>query len=208
MQMKLLHFEKFNRSCSTTITSGFFHIYLCLDDSGSMRGRPWSELTVAVKSFIAKRLDYFHAESINPGDTVTIINYSTNAKVMCRNIPINGSPEKYMQFRGGGTSFKAGLSTVYNELKSLENTKIPVLLFMSDGGSFDGNCEMELISKEFSKAGIKIFTIGFGSECNKKKLEDLALIGGGKFFFGVNGLALKSEFETISTELCASQFNV
>src|SRR3990167_5052221 len=186
-------------------TTSFFRIYFCLDDSGSMGGAPWIDLVSAVSAFIKKRLDFFVAEGIQPGDLVTIVNYSNSAQVMCRSQPINTNPERHTRFRGGGTCFSTGLAAVYNEMKNdwaQDKTRVPVLLFMSDGGSSDGELQMQMISSDFSSCGLKLFTVGFGSACSKQKLESLAHIGGGKYFFGKDGASLKSEFESICAEIC------
>merc|ERR1712054_611414 len=55
-----------------------FHIYFCLDDSGSMGGKPWRDLMAGVKAFLARRLSHSNQ------DLVTIVNYSGSAEVKCR----------------------------------------------------------------------------------------------------------------------------
>jgi len=185
----------------STKSALIYHLYFCVDDSTSMRGSPWNDLMEAVIAFISKRIELCKEAGCEPVDKVTIVNYSSSACVSARAVPILQSPEKTVQFRGGGTSFKVGLDTVRLEIEKIEPGLTPVLIFMSDGDSRDGELEIQLLSRDFGANGLQIFVVGFGSGCKTEKLNTMARISGGQYLFGKNGVELKSSFETISTKL-------
>ena len=178
-----------------------YHLYFCLDDSGSMKGSPWNDLIAAVQGFISKRIELCRGAGCEPTDLVTIVNYSSTATVSARNVPILDSPEKSVVFRSGGTSFKVGLDTVRLEIEKIQSGYTPILIFMSDGGSSDGEHEIQLLSRDFGANGLQIFVVGFGGGCVEDKLKKMATISGGQYFFGKNGVELKSSFESISSKL-------
>eukprot|EP01088_Endostelium_zonatum_P000651 TRINITY_DN108_c0_g1_i1.p1 TRINITY_DN108_c0_g1~~TRINITY_DN108_c0_g1_i1.p1 ORF type:complete len:2468 (-),score=279.40 TRINITY_DN108_c0_g1_i1:30-7379(-) len=183
------------------------HLYYCLDDSGSMRGAPWDELIRAVEASINKRISMYQHEGKTPNDLVTIVNYSDVAVVKCRKEKITNNPQDRTQFCiGRGTDFAAGLTATYNEMKNNEDEYLPVLLFMSDGGSSNGEKEIVQISREFKDKNVQIYVIGFGRGCNSNKMQNMANISGGKYFYGNDGEGLTSAFETISVELTTTVF--
>lgn len=114
---------------------------------------------------------------------------------------INNNPAQFIKFRSGGTDFDAGLSLAYPELQNTPAGETPVLLFMTDGGCHNGENWIKKIQTDLAPKGIQIYIIGFGAGCSVKKLENMALLSGGKFVHGKNGINLKSEFETISISL-------
>merc|ERR1719238_657423 len=167
-------------------SSSKYHIYFCLDDSGSMSPH-WNSLMDAVRGFIQRRIEMCANAAAIAEDLVTIVNYSSTAQVMCKGIDINKNPETHTKFRSGGTDFGVGLELVMGEMKNLQADYQPVLVFMSDGGSGTGDAEIKKISEEYANRNIDIFLIGFGSGCNETKLKTMEKISGGKYYFGANG---------------------
>ena len=106
---------------------------------------------------------------------------------------------------GGGTNFSVALSTADQLIsRHLDGTCIPVLVFMSDGGSSNGEVEMiEIAHKYKVEDKLKVYTIGFG-RVNFSKLELLANLGGGKFIECTEGIDLKHTFIQIASEAPAN----
>jgi hypothetical protein len=185
-----------------------FHIYFLLDDSGSMIGTPWKELLAAVKGFVDKRIRLCTENGLKPEDLFTIINHSSNSKVMCRSEPITSDPSTLTKFRGGGNNFCVAFNTAYAELQNLQEGFVPVLLFMTDGGCKGGEEQLQQIARDFASANIQIYVVGFSQYCNKKKLEDMASLVSGQYFFGTSGSDLLLGFENISSNLNTVTFHL
>eukprot|EP01126_Amoeba_proteus_P066083 TRINITY_DN9500_c0_g1_i1.p1 TRINITY_DN9500_c0_g1~~TRINITY_DN9500_c0_g1_i1.p1 ORF type:complete len:300 (-),score=61.90 TRINITY_DN9500_c0_g1_i1:91-990(-) len=184
-----------------------YHLYFCLDDSGSMSGQPWNDLIRAVAAFCSKRIAMVSSKGGTPQDLVTIINHNHMAEIMCKNQPITSNPERHSRFRSGGNDFSRVLCVADQEISNCAfNTYLPVLLFMSDGGCGNGEREIEMLAKKFPS--LKVFTIGFGSGCDNRKLQNMANLTGGTFAFGNDGPSLVSTFETISVKLSETKFTL
>lgn len=82
---------------------------------------------------------------------------------------------------GGGTNISSGLETGISQLDAVtSNNKIIIL--MTDGQ--DSNRSGIIASTEKAKQkGIKIYTIGFGSDVDKDLLEEIASLTGGEYRF-------------------------
>uniref|UniRef100_A0A6B2KYW0 SecA family profile domain-containing protein n=1 Tax=Arcella intermedia TaxID=1963864 RepID=A0A6B2KYW0_9EUKA len=194
-----------NSSIITKATS--YHLYFCLDDSGSMSGRPWADLIKAVAAFCQKQIELCTSQGTQPNDIVTIINHNHTPEIMCRKVPVTSNPEKSTRFRSGGNDFSRVLNMAEQEIAQNDfHAYIPTLLFMSDGGCGNGETEMERIAKMFPT--LKVFTIGFGSGCDQKKLQTMATLAGGQYYFGANGAQLIREFENISVKLSNTKFSL
>jgi len=48
---------------------------------------------------------------------------------------------------------------------------------------------------------LKVFVVGFGSGCDRVKMQRMATCGGGDFFFGADGTELKGMFQKISVNI-------
>jgi len=178
-----------------------YHLFFCLDESGSMSGSPWDELINAVDAFIQKRIEMCDSNGCPVEDLVTVVNYGSSARVVFQNKAIQKvRPRSHIDYAGGGTDFACGLKTVGQCLSSSNLTGYtPCLLFMSDGGSSNGEAEMSDLHQKFP--AMKVFVIGFSSGCDRHKMTNMATLGGGQFFFGADGTQLKGEFEAISVSI-------
>jgi len=189
-----LNRSKGSKSCDR------YHIFFCLDDSGSMYGQPWKDLMTAVIAFIDRRIAMCTNAGAAAEDVVTILNHASQTEVMCENEIITSHPETKTKFRSGGNDFKKCLEKCHELITKADcATYTPVLLFMSDGGCSNGEAEIQTLANTFPT--LKIFMIGFGRGCDQKKLENMAKISRGQFFYGIDGAQLKSEFESISSQI-------
>ena len=181
----------------------FFFVF-ALDDSGSMAGQAWNDLIGGVSAFIRNRIQFCAEKGTKALDLVTIINYSNSAQVMCQGVSIHSSPETKTRFRNGGTDFQVALKMSHTELQRIDQKQYsPVLIFMSDGGCSNGDQEMKAIISSMPQVAVR--TIGFGRKCDQNRMNQLALLGKGEFFFGADGVTLQSEFESMSDLLSSNQ---
>eukprot|EP01119_Soliformovum_irregulare_P015879 TRINITY_DN4538_c0_g1_i3.p1 TRINITY_DN4538_c0_g1~~TRINITY_DN4538_c0_g1_i3.p1 ORF type:complete len:2418 (+),score=551.37 TRINITY_DN4538_c0_g1_i3:532-7785(+) len=103
--------------------SGKYHTILCLDDSGSMDGQPWSDLAAAVKKYIGTRPS---------SDLISIIIHNSTARIACEALPVSNRPESWMNYSGGGNHFGLALQKCHEVIsRNKFDQYIPVLLFLS-----------------------------------------------------------------------------
>jgi len=189
---------KLNQSSISQATSSY-HLFFCLDESGSM-SNDWNSLLQAVTGFITKRIEMCNANCAPVKDMVTVVNYASSARVVFKNQAISPNLVAQIKYQGGGTDFAAGLSVAEQCIASANTpTLTPCLVFMSDGGSNNGEAEMSRIFTKFPN--VKVFVVGFGSGCDRNKLTNLAKLGGGMFCFGADAAQLRGEFEAISVKI-------
>lgn len=186
-----------------------YHLYFCLDESFSMKGQPWTELLDAVSAFISKRIECCNTNGCPVQDLVTVVNYSTDARVVIDSEPITTDLVQHITFKGGLTNFSAGLSLVMDCItNSSPQTSgfVPCVVFMSDGGCAPGNgtTEMASIIQQYPTA--QVFVIGFGAGCNRPTLTELADLGKGTFYFSADGAQLKDEFKKVSETISGGYY--
>jgi hypothetical protein len=104
-------------------------------------GQPWHDLVEAVRSFLQLRQD------AGAEDMVSLILFNDKARCACKVIPLAGCLARlgnFLQMRGGGTAFGPALSLAHQVMAaSLQQSEyLPLVMFMSDGGSSDGEPEM------------------------------------------------------------------
>jgi len=161
-----------------------YHLFFCLDESGSMAGQPWTDLLNAVKAFINKRIECCNSNGCPVEDQVTVVNYATTARGVITGQPISPNLVNSIGFNGGGTNFAAGLNqikAVITQSAPQNSGFIPCLIFMSDGECSKGDSEMEELIRRIPN--IQVFVIGFGSGCYRPRMARLAEKGKGQFFF-------------------------
>ena len=176
--------------------SGIYHFVLCLDASGSMTGKPWDDVIGAVRVFVAQRLVLSSST-----DRMSIVIYNSNAKIAAEYQPINSFSRNWLTFMSGGTDFSIALNTADQIIGShLDENIKPVLIFMSDGGSSNGEVEMEQLARKYSVSnGLDVYTLGFGI-IQFEKLKEMARLGRGQFLEAVDGLQLRTMFVEISAK--------
>ena len=145
-----------------------YHYILLLDGSGSMQGRNWNDLLAAVKEFIEQR------QKLATNDRITVIVFSSEAKVVLANTPIRQMSEMKIKYPGGNTSFSKAFRAVHNcisEFKMKANSE-PVnenfaIIFMSDGEDTYPEKELNQLLKEHDPVIKRFWTIAL---CNNKSV--------------------------------------
>ena len=195
-------------------------IALALDVSGSMRAedfRPDNRLAVAratIDRFIAGR----------SGDRIGLVTFASLASTRC---PLTQDHEMLRGFLEqvdfapadqDGTAIGLGLATAVNRLReSTARSKVAVLL--TDGVNNAGQVGPEAAAEAAHALGVKVYTIGVGSEgpvpipidlgplgrrimtqdieIDEKLLRHLAEATGGQYFRATDPQALEAVFKTI-----------
>ena len=184
-----------------------FHWVLILDKSGSMHPwsvgdiNPWKDVEESTISFMTSR------GSVSTADKYSIIIYDHDAYIEREFEDVTNFDARYLSNMkaGGGTDFGIALYTADRLIsRHLDGACTPVLVFMSDGGSSNGDAEMIEIARKYKvEHKLKVYTIGFG-RVNFSKLELLANLGGGKFIECTEGIDLKHTFIQIASDAPAN----
>jgi Mg-chelatase subunit ChlD len=187
-------------SVQVSMTSGApYHIVFCLDDSGSMGGKPWDDLMLAYRSYLDHTVD---------ADFVSVVLFNNTACVVFNHLPQAQAKEVPISFRGGGTHFQNGLDRCVECLTATNEGERPLLIFMSDGadaGESDGQGSARRVAETMRQSSVKsqhefqLFTIAFGSGAQHSTLKQMADVAGGEFKDAPSGEDLQRVFEEIAT---------
>ncbi|TYZ66177.1 hypothetical protein PybrP1_010441, partial [[Pythium] brassicae (nom. inval.)] len=185
--------------CSHLVDSGKMHHVFALDCSGSMCGQPWDQLMAAYREYMYNR--------VNEGaslDLVSVVTFDNYGKIEYEAKNITTMLRAHVEFRGGGTSYSAGLRSA-NEVLSRNSfgTYKPVVVFFSDGQPCDANQGEQLathVHESYAKYDLKAFVVGYGM-VNLSVLQRVAEKLGGTYHSVLVGTELKTTFHTISASL-------
>ncbi|CAI5731949.1 unnamed protein product [Peronospora destructor] len=185
--------------CSHVASGGKMHHVFVLDCSGSMRGRPWSDLMAAWKEYVYNRI----ADGASL-DLVSVVTFGNYAQIVYEGQNITTMTNAHLNYRGGGTNYAAGLRAA-NEVLSRMNfeTYKPAVVFFSDGHPCDplqGEQLATHIRSCYEKNGLQAFAVGFGC-INLNMLERVAEKMGGTYHHVLTGNELKATFFSISASL-------
>jgi len=197
-------------------------IVMCFDISGSMTNP-------AEQEFVPNRLEVCKEVATEfvrnrPGDRIGITIFSNQSFTMC---PITTDHNTVLSqianvqgyyLRDEGTAIGSGIATSVDRLKD-SKSKSKIIVLLTDGVDFGGVIPPN-IAKEMAKAfGIKVYTIGVGSEkeidvqvesplgtvTQKRKLEfnegllkDIATETGGQYFHASDKEGLQKIYESIN----------
>eukprot|EP01091_Cochliopodium_minus_P009517 TRINITY_DN2359_c0_g1_i1.p1 TRINITY_DN2359_c0_g1~~TRINITY_DN2359_c0_g1_i1.p1 ORF type:complete len:840 (-),score=299.16 TRINITY_DN2359_c0_g1_i1:18-2537(-) len=188
-----LRFDLFQRDQQEEIKESLpFHLILGLDSSGSMDGEKFQH----VRECTAEILEQCSTVESN---IVSMIIYDHKSEIVVGLEPMSKKQEvlKEIKFMGGGTSFKNAFNNIREVLLLNKNDLYtPVVLFLTDGMSDNGDEEIASIYLNFPEA--QVFMIGFQvSEKSKQRL--LTLCGEkGQYRDAKDGVELKQRFKEIS----------
>jgi len=158
------------------------HYVFCLDQSGSMQGRPWILLIEAFRAFVGKLRVY------REKDLVTVITfdgdvtkYPNRPDGVDLSKPVKDIKENDLkiQMRGGGTCFGPPLLMAHQVFKNHASRQMKkILIFMSDGDEYGDSSRLADKLLEFK--------------------EDLTVH---MIYFGLNGLAGQTDALTKLTKI-------
>lgn len=201
-------------------------IVVALDASGSMAAedfRPRNRFTVAkdlIAEFIRKRTD----------DRIGIVTFGSRAATRVpitydRRIAEAILDRADIGEHGNGTAIGHALATAVNRLRT-SKTRSRVIILVTDGVNNSGSIEPLVAAELAARSGIKVYTIGVGSEgpvplpvkrqnpftgmvetvythirgeLDEKTLRQIAETSGGEFFRATDARALSAVLQRIDT---------
>lgn len=162
-------------------------------------GQPWKDLVSAVEKFLMVRIE------AGAEDVISLVLFDSSARVMRQALPILECSSQLRtildSFRGGGTRFGPAIAKAQTVLQDTPEEYLPLLMFMSDGGSSDGESEMQNSNAALHGDGLLVKTIAFGSGADVSKLRMLAEMGKGEFLEAADGLQLQECFQQTAASL-------
>ena len=206
---------------SKTKTTRGIDIVMSIDVSGSMLSKDLKPnrleaLKVVAKNFVDER----------PNDRIGLVLYAAEAYTQT---PVTSDKAiitdairniKYNNALQDGTAIGMGLATAINRLKDSE-AKSKIIILMTDGVSNSGFIEPETASDIAKEYGIKVYTIGIGTngmaefpyaygpngtflfrmmpvEIDEKLMKSIASKTGGQYFRATSNTKLKSIYDEIN----------
>jgi Mg-chelatase subunit ChlD len=179
-------------------------IVFIIDHSGSMLDSSGG----VVKLELAKEAAARSIELLFPTDRVGVIQFDDVASWV---VPMTDLSDPSLVTNaigsiqaGGGTDIMSGVQAMANVLPD-DPAKVKHVILLTDGGA-DPTGIPELVQKLYEENGITLSTVGVGSDA-APFLEDLAVIGGGRYHFTADASSIPSIF-TEETSLASRAYIV
>jgi len=165
---------------------------LCLDKSGSMRGR---------KVQLAKEAAIATLELLGPDDLVGVVTFDTNAHKV--------TPVKSVSNRsaivstvsgisaGGGTNMYPALREAHGELRKAK-ARLKHVILLTDGKTHDG--EYASLVRRMVRDGITVSCVAVGGNADAVLLQNVSRWGRGRFYYTRDALSIPQIFarETVT----------
>merc|ERR1719362_1759765 len=174
------------------------HFVFCMDDSGSMSGRPWQELLKAYQAFLDDRLKQ------SEDDIISIIVFNNKSRIEAQGVPLKSRPNP--KFVSGGTSFGPPLEDAMKVMSEVADGT-PILVFMSDGCAGDTQKSFPAAKRMrdmFDDQGLQTHFVGFGHGVNEEELRGMARESAGLHHPARDGGQLLSIFSDIAVTTSAA----
>jgi len=176
--------------------SGSFHVIFCLDESGSMMGKPWNDLMDSYRGYIDRRI-------ANQGalDVVSVITFNRSARLQIDAQPISTVAQS-ISYSGGGTAFAPPLNQALKCMNETKSGTTPLLVFMSDGCCCDENPAINTCQSisNAHRENLQVHCVGFGSSCASHTLSRMATVMGGDYHSAADANSLNEVFTHIAAE--------
>eukprot|EP00978_Attheya_sp_CCMP212_P009335 scaffold22059_cov52-Attheya_sp.AAC.2 len=163
-----------NRNQSVEVFGGHGkHIIFVLDMSGSM-SHNWGGVVAAYNQYICQR-----RQNQSDCDLVSVVQFSSTAKVYVRMTPISQAPNN-LSFGGGGTRFHPAAQSACEVACMTPSSHIPVIVFMSDGASHDASqaagefSQLNRTIRLNTETDLELHVIAFGSGADTSQLKQIA----------------------------------
>jgi Mg-chelatase subunit ChlD len=190
--------EFFEPTSDATATYIERDIVLVVDRSGSMAGQKFADLVDAIGTFTAT-LDETPVD-----EKVGLASYSefaTEDVGLTGNLTLISNAIARLPV-GGFTSISRGMTSGKKVMKKSRGEEFVerTLIVMTDGRHNRGP-EPRGIAEDLAAAGVTIHTITFGADADRKRMNEIADIGGGRHFHADNGLELEQVYREIALTL-------
>ncbi|WP_245959324.1 VWA domain-containing protein [Neobacillus piezotolerans] len=150
-------------------------LVIVIDRSGSMDG---------AKLALAKEAAARSAELLREDDTLGFIAFDDRPWVVVETAPLTNKQEAIDKIRsvaiGGGTNIYPALEKAYSELRDLKLQRKHIILLTDGQSATDGN--YAALIEEGKKRNITLSTLALGSDADRRLLEELAMMGSGRFY--------------------------
>ncbi len=176
---------------------------IAVDVSGSMAGEPIASVRAGLRALV---------EGLDPKDTVTLVAYSDEARVLVDSTP-DSDPDRLLLAEAveglssnGGTNIYDGLRGALDATAArLDNNRQNRVILLSDGvatAGIESNDRIINLGRTYAERGIGITTIGVGSDFDLELMRSLSEAGSGNFYFLEDVDAVEEVFsEEINTFL-------
>jgi Ca-activated chloride channel family protein len=157
---------------------------LVVDRSGSMAGDKIDAARLAAERFVLGLTD---------GDMVSVVSYGSDVTV---DLPMTRVDERGRQAalavvrnlsEGGGTNIDGGLMAAKRELARTElSGRVARVIVLSDGRPTEGDRRTSTLvahSEALRALGATSSTVGLGLDYNEDLMEQLAVVGGGRYHY-------------------------
>lgn len=194
-------------------------IVLCFDISGSMTEQDFKPNRLEAAKTVASQF-----VQQRPGDRIGVVIFSSLSFTLCPITTdhntvlaqIQNIESGYLQEEG--TAIGSGLATSVDRLRN-SKSKSKVIILLTDGVDVGGSVPPDLAKQMAKQYGIKVYTIGIGSdkeinevvksplgnvtqkrklEYNENLLQDLAQTTGGQYFQATDNDALSKIYDSIN----------
>ena len=192
-----------------------YHFVCCYDESGSMagplestinkngpgtvsmEGTPWWDLLRAHKALMKKVVDM-------PSACVSIIQFDNSARTVLGLGSAQQALGANLSIRCGGTRFQPALAEAWRLMrvgKEQVPNLTPVVLFMSDGVNWDGDCRQTigLMQQEFQD--MLFHAVIFNQPDSSTLRGMVAAASNGQFHVSIDGVKLLETFTAIASSL-------
>ncbi|MEZ4459640.1 MAG: VWA domain-containing protein [bacterium] len=159
------------------------NLAIVVDISGSMQGESIDAVKLGLQDFASK---------LDPKDDVTLVAYSTNAKVVVHSTPMDIDRAEFIDAvkslqAAGGTNIYAGLRQGLDiVLAAKDNNRQNRVILLSDGIATEGitdNAKIINLGETYARQDIGITTIGVGKDFDLNLMRSLSSTGAGNFYF-------------------------
>ena len=155
------------------------NLCLVLDHSGSMEGKPLSNVKQAAMHII---------EQLNPSDRLSIIVFDHQAKILIPNQSVENIPDIKQKIQTlevkGGTAIDEGIKLGIQQIAVGQQNAVSHIFLLTDGKNKHGdNLRCLKLAQLAAEYSITINTLGFGAYWNQDLLEQIADLTGGTLAF-------------------------
>ena len=170
------------------------NLAIVIDRSGSMSGD---------RIVKAKEAAIFAINMLNENDTLSVVAYDNDAKVIIPSTKVNNKQKlinliKENIVAGGGTALFAGLSKgIYQVEKQLSEDNVNRIILLSDGQANIGPTSVQELSELAiiaAKKNISVSTFGIGEDYNELLMSSIASYSDGNHVFVNDSLDLENVF--------------
>jgi uncharacterized protein YegL len=187
-----------------TVTATYIDrdVILVVDRSGSMFGRKFLELALAIDTFVDT------LQTTQMEEYVGLASYSSSATAdlaLTQDLNLLAATVRSMPVRGA-TSISAGMIAGRGLVARGRSRDFVerTMIVMTDGNHNTG-AEPRGIARVLADDGVVIHTVTFGADADQRRMREIAAIGRGRFFHAANGAELREVYReialTLSTQL-------